>query len=64
MESGKGEKHYDIIGLNLDLLQGRRRFDEVKNICEENIIYSMPDITYQAQDSDKDIVIYKGPVIP
>lgn len=44
----------NIIQLDIDLLLGRKTFDEIKHITESESVYSVPGVTFQAQLSDKD----------
>ena len=43
-----------IIKLNIDLLLGKKTFEEIKEIAMNNDIFSVPGVTFQAQLSDKE----------
>lgn len=44
---------HNIIMLDIDLLLGKKTLDEIKEIVEREIIYSVPGVTFQSQLSDK-----------
>lgn len=44
----------NIIMLDIDLLLGKKTLNEIKAIVEREPVYSVPDITFQSQLSDKD----------
>lgn len=48
------ENGNNIMKLNIDLLLGRKTFEEIKYIAETEPIYSVPGVTFQAQHSDKE----------
>ena len=43
-----------IIMLDIDLLLGKKTFEEIKEIVVNNNIYSVPGVTFQSQLSDKE----------
>lgn len=45
---------HNIIMLDIDLLLGKKTLGEIKQIVENETIYSVPGVTFQAQLSDKD----------
>lgn len=49
-----GADGHNIIMLDIDLLLGKRTLGELKDIAESKPIYSVPDVTFQSQLSDKD----------
>ena len=44
---------YQIIMLDIDLLLKKKSFADIKNIAENNNIYSVPGVTFQAQLTNK-----------
>lgn len=44
----------NIIMLDIDLLLGKKTLNEIKDIVEKEPVYSVPDVTFQSQLSDKE----------
>ncbi len=49
----KTDDAYNIIKLDIDLLLGNRSFAEIKEIAENNAVFSVPGVTFQAQLSNQ-----------
>jgi hypothetical protein len=45
---------HNIITLDIDLLLGKKTLDEIKQIVEHEVVYSVPGVTFQSQLSDKE----------
>lgn len=49
----KDASSMNIIMLDIDLLTGKKNFDEIKQLVENTTVCSVPGVTFQAQFTDK-----------